>query len=327
MPGLNISIPRPERPHELVATFANAGLELNPVLVSMLNEDRGHRTPRRGCGYTQATRFLAEFINRPRRLIGIGDTHLFDDSTRQRIARLVATQTQETGEIPRGLQDLRPMPGTLTEPSATLGQLQRLRTDLVHNVVREESRLLAIMMLSILFNGEDDRTATDLQSHDEGLPIGTCPEAERFFMQLAAGDVRRGGIMNVITADGKAPLLVEKIGLGDPHSCILLSPARINSVWLPPGSLIGTWYSELPMNTPRCMQLNGTWLPTGLCDGFRFLRLTTLSISPENRLRAFTSQVERQLDGSGFYDPLNTELDDLIQTAKAQRPAAALSEV
>lgn len=322
---MNIVIPKPERPHQLVKAFASVDLDLNPTLVSMLNEKNEHRTPRRGCGFTQATRFLADIINRPRRLVGAGDTCLFADAPRQALARQIALQVRESGEIPRTLSDLRPTNASRDSSTELIERLQLLHTQLTRELMREESQLIGTIMRSILFGGEDYPPAPALPSHDEKLPIGTCPEAERFFMQLAAGDVRRGGIMNVISVDGETPLLVEKIGLGDPHSCILLSAARINSVWLPPGSLIGTWYSTLPVNTPRCAKLNGTWLRESHCDGFRFLRLTTLSVSPKNRVRAFTTHVERQLDASGFYDPLNTLLDDLVETARAQKPATLLA--
>lgn len=51
--------------HELVTAFQAHGLPLNATLVEMLNEHFSHRTERRGCGYTQATRHLADLINRP----------------------------------------------------------------------------------------------------------------------------------------------------------------------------------------------------------------------------------------------------------------------
>ena len=52
--------------HELVEAFASVGLPLHPILREMLEESPAHRTERRGCGYTQATRFLSTFVNQPR---------------------------------------------------------------------------------------------------------------------------------------------------------------------------------------------------------------------------------------------------------------------
>ena len=52
--------------HELPAVFRKHGLWLNTTLVGMLDEHFSHRTERRGCGYTQATRHLAVLVNRAR---------------------------------------------------------------------------------------------------------------------------------------------------------------------------------------------------------------------------------------------------------------------
>jgi hypothetical protein len=58
-------------PPELGATalamhLAGAGLRINDVLASMLLEHHSHRTERRGCGFTQASRWLSQLINRAR---------------------------------------------------------------------------------------------------------------------------------------------------------------------------------------------------------------------------------------------------------------------
>ena len=45
----------------------------------MLNEHYTHQTERRGCGYTQSTRLLAEFINQPRNTEDNKDHCIFDD--------------------------------------------------------------------------------------------------------------------------------------------------------------------------------------------------------------------------------------------------------
>ena len=52
--------------HEVLRVFAEQGFALNATLHEMLNEHFSHRTERRGAGFTQATRHLATFVNRPR---------------------------------------------------------------------------------------------------------------------------------------------------------------------------------------------------------------------------------------------------------------------
>ena len=67
--------------HEVVDIFAQHKIPLSHNLVEMLNEDYSHRTERRGCGYTQATRAIATHINQPRLLDDIEDIKLFDRPT------------------------------------------------------------------------------------------------------------------------------------------------------------------------------------------------------------------------------------------------------
>ena len=65
--------------HELVEAFASVGLPLHPTLRDMLEEVPAHRTERRGCGYTQATRFLSTFVNQPRQATDATDFGVLAD--------------------------------------------------------------------------------------------------------------------------------------------------------------------------------------------------------------------------------------------------------
>ena len=65
--------------HEIVSVFAAQGMPLSGKLSEMLNEHYSHQTERRGCGFTQATRVLAEFINQPRSSTEFDDLKLFMD--------------------------------------------------------------------------------------------------------------------------------------------------------------------------------------------------------------------------------------------------------
>lgn len=51
---------------EVVQLFRERAQPLSVKLTEMLNEHYSHQTERRGCGYTQATRVLADYINTPR---------------------------------------------------------------------------------------------------------------------------------------------------------------------------------------------------------------------------------------------------------------------
>lgn len=49
--------------HEIVEVFKTYLHPLSEKLTEMLNEHYSHQTERRGCGYTQATRVIAEIVN------------------------------------------------------------------------------------------------------------------------------------------------------------------------------------------------------------------------------------------------------------------------
>jgi hypothetical protein len=53
------------------------------------------------------------------------------------------------------------------------------------------------------------------------------------------------------------------------------------------------------------------------CSGFRFLRLTTLAVSPEHRRRAFTTHFQAQLD-AGLFAPGEATIDQLRHVAEEQ---------
>ena len=65
--------------HELVQRYREQGYSLSETLVEMLNEHYNHQTERRGCGYTQATRVIAEFVNVERHADEYKDLRLFQD--------------------------------------------------------------------------------------------------------------------------------------------------------------------------------------------------------------------------------------------------------
>ena len=65
--------------HEIVEVFKSYLHPLSEKLTEMLNEHYSHQTERRGCGYTQATRVIAEIVNQPRDHQNFQDLRLFAD--------------------------------------------------------------------------------------------------------------------------------------------------------------------------------------------------------------------------------------------------------
>lgn len=313
---------RPTTPHETVDAFNSIHLPLNKQLQSMLNEDLEHQRPRRGCGFTQASRFLADIVNQPRGLSPDRDLRLFSETGQKQLLKMIGASQAVMGKTPTGITELRisleSSRNITPYISEYISQLNALEA-VTEKLEFEESRLISELILSILGKTDSSTELTVLPLYDHKLAIGTCPEAERYFLEFSGGYTRRQGIINILT-DDEQPVLVEKMNIGDSHSCITIRDTLLNGVLLPAGSLLGTTYCSLPITTPRCGDVNGAWMPVSVCDGFRFLRLTTLAVSPENRMRAYKNHIRRQLEGCPFFDPLNTTLSDLAQNAAKQNP-------
>ncbi|MDF3064889.1 MAG: hypothetical protein K0R38_490 [Polyangiaceae bacterium] len=249
----------------------------------MLNEHFSHRTERRGAGFTQATRHLATYVNRAWRKQEITDVRVFD--------------------------------GRLKEPPPR-AELERL----LGKLDREESRLLVSIMLDVVCPLDDAALPSELSRltiwPEDDLKIGTCSLAEKYFLELAAAFVRGKGQVNVLVSDSGEPILLEKMNLGDNHSCISVAPVVLNHVRLPPGSLFGVRYDEA-IALRKNRGAPGHVIPVRACSGFRFLRLSTLSVAPLHRARAFTAHFQAQLD-VGLFAPREATVEQLRQLALDQ---------
>jgi hypothetical protein len=266
--------------HELPKLFAEQGFGLNATLVEMLSEHFSHRTERRGCGFTQATRHLAVLVNQPR------------SSSQETIAKLFPAQEQAAQPLQRALRSL---PALLE---------------------REESRILLALIADLVLPAAATAGVEELPAYFEPLKVGTCPLAEKYFLEISDGFVRRKGRVNVLVSEAGEPLLIEKLNLGDNHSCINVAELLLNGVRLPPGCLFGVRYDE-GVEARANRTLPGRVLPVRHCIGFRFLRLTTLAVSPQNRRRAFTSHFQSQVD-AGLFAPGEATIEQLLRVAQEQ---------
>lgn len=245
----------------------------------MLGEHYSHRTERRGCGFTQASRHLAVLVNRARDA---------QDTTRQ----LFPAISRSEAELKAVLESL---PACLE---------------------REESRLLASLIADLVLPATARAGIAELSSFFGELKVGTCPLAEKYFLEVSDGFVRRRGRINVLVSDSGQPLLLEKLNLGDNHSCISVAEVQLNGVRLPAGCLFGVARDE-GLELARNAKLPGSVIPIQRCTGFRFLRLTTLAVSPQNRRRAFTTHFQSQVD-AGLFAPGEATIEQLRRVAEEQ---------
>lgn len=127
---------------------AGHGIPLNATLVEMLGEHFSHRTERRGCGYTQATRHLAVLVNqRP--------------EDRDTLAKLLPTRAGEGSKA----------------------DLHRTICALLSSLEREESRLLAEIIADLVAPrasgaGELAARARSRRTTFSRSPIGLCDGAD-----------------------------------------------------------------------------------------------------------------------------------------------------
>ena len=276
-----------EPAHELLAAFEAHDIALNSTLVEMLNEHFSHRTERRGCGYTQATRHLAVLVNQPR------------ERHHETIAKLFP---RWSGARSRHLDD------------TTTRALQQTVRELAARLEREESRLLAHIIADLVVPAPPGDH--ELPPCFDELKVGTCPLAEKYFLEIADRTVRRKGRLNVLVSEAGTPLLIEKVNLGDSQSCVSVTELVLNGVRLPPGCLFAVQRPEDVAARPN-RALPGSVIPLARCTGFRFLRLTTLAVSPASRARAFTAHFQAQLDAP-LYRPGEATVAQLLEVAQEQ---------
>jgi len=312
--------------HELVDAFRRAGLPLNATLEAMLNEDPKHRTERRGCGFTQATRHLAARTNQVRSHQNFDDMEVFPEwgkGERSRIERWLSAGTVSTWRH----WDVDP-PFSVVDPEtasvdrgavANEAARQAVLRKMPHALDFEESTLLAGMVRDVVLPVDATaQGAVELPSWPERLPVGSCPTAEKCYLELAHGFMPRKGRCNHIVDEAGRTIVIEKINMGDDHSCISLVPTVMNGVTLPPGTLLAVSYDEDRVSrdeTPG--SLRGSRIPLAECGGFRMLRLTTLAVSPANRARAFSVHFDAQRE-AGLFEPGTTRLDQLRQLTAAE---------
>ncbi len=315
--------------HEVVSAFEVQGMPLSEKLTEMLNEHFDHQTERRGCGYTQATRVLAEFINQPRSQLEFHDFKLFADSVMKPL-RDVMTQAKSYGlilncwrnlDLNIQVQDFLREAGSDTRIFFQMLREQvawqhRLRH--IHDLVqREESLLLVAIIQDIILPPEHLVGQENLLGLGEKPKVGSCPMAEKFFLEIAYRKIPRRGLVNTFVNQQNRPLLMEKMNMGDDHSCMSLGTVVLNGVRLPAGSSFAVKYDLENIHQQKARFLAGNVISLSDIQGFWFLRLTTLAVSPQNRQRAFSTHFRQQIEND-LFSPDVAQLSQLIEVAEQQ---------
>ena len=316
--------------HEVVVLFRQHLLPLSNTLTEMLNKHYSHQTERRGCGYTQSTRLLAEFINQPRNTEDNKDHCIFDDykinQLKSKFPMLkqygLALEDWRNLDISSQVIHFLKEHQNTTDPIIDqLRQEIKFQHDLRHiseQAKLEESHLICQLIADIILPIENlTDQYVELVNSQAKPKVGSCPMAEDFFLQIAHHRILRQGSINIFVDHQQRPILLEKMNMGDNHSCISLVPVLINGVRLPAGSLFSLDYDleQIADKRPN-KQVRGYIIPVEAVT-FWFLRITTLAISPENRPRAFTTHFKQQVDNH-LFSPETTKLSQLVDIANEQ---------
>lgn len=308
--------------HEVVERFRAAGLRLRQTLEEMLDEYPSHRTERRGCGYTQATRFLATRVNEPGLPGDTADLDVFEgwpvrDSGFAAASLLARGWPHGWRRVDELAIPRQSAAGQYSELIEMLAALRRGVAGVGDGLAWPESRLLVRMLAQVL--ARDGSARHRLTPMPVKPQIGSCSQAEEFFLELAHGRVRRGGSVNVFVDEHEQPLLIEKMNLGESHSAVVLETMCLNGVDLPPGSLCALAHVDGARSSATA---HGSLLPLAAVAQARFLRLTTLAVEPRDRRRAFSAQLEAELRG-GMLSPATTTLMELRAFAASEARSAA----
>ncbi|MFB2538578.1 MULTISPECIES: hypothetical protein [unclassified Acinetobacter] len=312
--------------HEILELFAQQLHPLSATLQEMLNEHYSHQTERRGCGYTQATRVIAEFVNVPREANDLADLRIFNDYSTEYL-KVIRAQGEEQGINDWHNLDINPAVqaylaqgknDNLTEALLIESAFQAKLRHIHEQATLEESKLICELLSDIILpKNSDDSGLISLETLPEKPKVGSCPMAEKFFLKIAHDQLLRQGIINIYTDTQNQAVMMEKINMGDNHSCISLKPLLMNGIRLPKGALFSIVdNSELDLQRQENKKNKGHIIPVQQVK-FWFLRLTTLAVSPQNRERTFTTHFKQQIQ-NGLMDPEGTLLSQIDDIAKRQ---------
>ncbi|MBK0062970.1 MULTISPECIES: hypothetical protein [unclassified Acinetobacter] len=315
--------------HEIVEIFKTYLYPLSEKLTEMLNEHYSHQTERRGCGYTQATRVIAEIVNQARDHQNFQDLRIFSEYETKLLRILlnqsssyqIALHSWRNLDQNDGLQNCLNIQGVGEQFHQAVLQesgFQAKLRELHQHMQLEESVLICKLIEDIILPKSAEQNGwIELKTLNEKPKVGSCPLAEKFFLKVAHRRLLRQGEINIFIDSHEQPIMIEKLNMGDNHSCISLQPLIMNGVRLPAGCLFSVSYDAQCIPKRANKNYKGNIMSITDVEGFWFLRLTTLAISPENRARAFSHHFKQQVQ-NGLFRPESTELSQLKAVAQEQ---------
>lgn len=142
-------------------------------------------------------------------------------------------------------------------------------------------------------------------------------------MTMPVASVASGFVINIAKRsvdENNQCVFLEKVKIGDSHSCINLVPVVMNEVLIPAGSLFSTMENAVRDEAAHSRpghKHKGFIIPLAAYEGFRFLRITTLALDPALRKRAFGALYNWQ-SSHNFVGFDSIKLSDLAEIARQQ---------
>lgn len=283
-----------------------AGYPLNAGMRAMLQETRDHRfipetyaNNRKGSGFSQFGWMMSEVVNkRPSPKQERVLRWLFSDALDEKQQSLVEERLRMTERDIEGEEEIRIEEACRREVYA---EAKEVIGKTLSRIDAPGERLYARMMLDALgIPSEEVNPFIPKLALAEGeMHIGSCTTAELYFLEYGyglVGENRREAreivdrsliefkAFNYILDDEGKPLMIEKVGLGNSHSCLTLREVELNGVHIPAGSLMGVRYDPVARHQGRPRD-EGV-ISAKECQ-FQFLRLSTLAVEPEHRAGTF----------------------------------------
>ncbi len=181
--------------------------------------------------------------------------------------------------------------------------LESIRTNLAG--LSEGERLVGGMLVDLFDPNVETSQLLTLPSLKETQQVGTCTTAEIYFLDAVTHNVGYKE-PDIIVDESENPVMILK-NAGE-RSAITLRETVLDGVRLPKGSLVQVGEYSQKSGRDRL-------IPLASMQGFKFLRLTSLAVSPQGRKEAIGSLYDFQKSqGMKGFDTVT--IDDLVAVAE-----------
>lgn len=318
---------------EILQVFTKIGLPLKSKIHDSLHETPEYQTYRRGCGFAHASRHLISPIIIPRTFpnswlekfkqeettdqiwrensFTYPFEALFDDQTTEIVTQLHHSLEKNGFHISSPKELLiatSSMPDKIkSQFSQIILSIEQL-TGITELVTTEEAKIFCQLVSNIFFP-DYQLTSIDsianVQQPEAIEEMGTCSTAERYFLNwLSKSYPTYDQTFDLIVNNQQIPIIIQihgisasDVGLDGEYSLSMnIQPTLLNGIHLPSGCLLAVSREKKNNNYPKTKSNDGDIVPLADC-AFQYGRLMTLSVSPQNRARAFSTQyVEQFID-------------------------------